>query len=135
MLDSAPTKDIEDTVAETEEWLMISFSETKENLCFCLHYRVIKNQLYVDKTQIWKCKSLSNVPDYNFCVGNMYSAIYQNNQKEFLNRVVCTFAVNINIIKTEGIINVYNHLMKKYDTSRTLQNIFMKHLIVRHELL
>ena len=65
----------------------------------------------------------------------MYSAIYQNNQKEFLNRVVCTFAVNINIIKTEAIINVYNHLMKKYDTSQTLQNIFMKHLIVRHELL
>ena len=47
----------------------------------------------------------------------MYSAVYQNNQKEFLNRVVCTFAVNINVIKTEGIINVYNHLMKKYDTS------------------
>ena len=43
MLGSAPTKDIEDTVAVTEEWLMISFSETKENLCFCLHYRVIKN--------------------------------------------------------------------------------------------
>ena len=60
----------------------------------------------------------------------MYSAIYQNNKKEFLNRAVCTFAVNINIIKIEGIINVYNHLTKKYDTSQTLQNIFMKHLII-----
>ena len=43
MLGSTSTNNIEDTVAETEERLMISFSETKENLCLCLHYRVIKN--------------------------------------------------------------------------------------------
>ena len=42
MLGSTSTNNIEDTVVETE-WLMISFSETKENLCLCLHYRVIKN--------------------------------------------------------------------------------------------
>lgn len=59
-------------------------------------------------------KALSQVTDYNFCLGSRSANFRYDGRKEvLLNGAVFTFVVDRNVIKTKEIVNIYHYLIQK----------------------
>ena len=68
--------------------------------------------MYINKTEIGKCKTNENVSWYNFCSGSISKYRTKDEQSEiFLNGVVSDFSVDHSSIKKEDILNIHLYLL------------------------
>ena len=71
VLGEGPTEGINGNVVTAGKKFTINFSKASTTVCLSLHYNGDESYLYVNKTEICKCKVNDNISWYNFCVGNV----------------------------------------------------------------
>ena len=78
-----------------------------------LHYIDDESYLYVNKTEICKCKVNNNRSWYNFSIGSVSKIFTKDQQSEvFIKRYcICNGSVDHSSIKKEDILNIHQYFM------------------------
>ena len=71
-----------------------------------MHYNGDESYLYVNKTEIYKCKAQDNVSWYKFCLVSVSKKFTKDEQSD-----VYDFSVDHSWIKKEDILNIHQYLM------------------------
>ena len=116
VLGIGPTQGLEHTLT-AEKMYSINFTATKKKLCLSLHYNGANSYLFVNGKEIHKFKAkYSKTIATPLCLGNTSKDLTVDNMKKTgLNRCVYDFIVDYDAISVDDILNIHNHLMKKYD--------------------
>ena len=93
----------------------IDFTENNTKCCSSLHYNGDNSYLFVNDTEIYKCKAKdSEIVTTPLCLGNISKDFSVDNMKKTgLNGYVYDFSVDYDTIAVDDILNIDKYLMEK----------------------
>ena len=116
ILGKGPTQGLEHTLT-AEELHSISIAENNKKFCLSPHYNGANRYLFVNGTDIIKCKAKdSEIVATQLWLENFSKCFSVDNVKKTgLNGYVYDFSVDYNAIAVDDILDIHKYLMKKHD--------------------
>ena len=114
ILGVGPTKGLENTLTP-EKMYSINFTVAKKTFCLSLHYNGANSYLFVNGTEIYKCKATeSEISVDPICLGNISKDWSVDNMKSTgFTGYVYDFSVDYNAIAVDDIKDINKYLMEK----------------------
>ena len=114
VLGRGQTQGLESTLT-AEKMYSISFTVIKKKFYLSLHYNGANSYLFVNGTEICKCKATySEIVACPLCLGNISKDWSTYNMKKTgLTGYVYDFSADYSTVTVDGIKDIHNYLMKK----------------------
>ena len=114
VLGRGPTQGLENT-ATAEKTYFINLTVTHKNFCLSLHYNGANSYLFVNDTEICKCRGKdSEIVASSLCLGDISEDWSADNMKKTgLTGYVYDFSVDYEATNVDHIKDIHNYLMKK----------------------
>ena len=115
VLAKSPTQWLGEHSLTEEKMYSVNFTDHRKKCCLSLHYNGPNSYLFVDSTEIIKCKAKdSNIFATPLCLGNISKDWSVDNMKDpGLNGYAYGFSVDYDSISVDDIKNIHKYLMKK----------------------